>query len=100
MAQVICTLPNASEEISGVAFTAHESGMISAEISDELAADFASIRGYQLVGDEAAPVREDADLSDLSDLTAKATALGIDVKKAWGASRIKAEIGRAEAATA
>ena len=97
MAQVICTLPNASEEISGVAFTAHESGMISAEISDELAADFASIRGYQIVGDEVAPVREDADLSDL---TAKATALGIDVKKAWGASRIKAEIGRAEAATA
>ena len=97
MAQVICTLPNASEEISGVAFTAHEAGMISAEISDELAADFASIRGYQVVGDEAAPVREDADLSDL---TAKATALGIDVKKAWGASRIKAEIGRAEAATA
>ena len=97
MAQVICTLPNASEEISGVAFTAHESGMISAEISDDLAADFASINGYQLVGDEAAPVREDADLPDL---TAKATALGIDVKKAWGASRIKAEIGRAEAATA
>ena len=97
MAQVICTLPNASEEISGVAFTAHESGMISAEISDELAADFASINGYQLVGDEVAPVRED---DDLSDLTAKATALGIDVKKAWGASRIKAEIGRAEAATA
>lgn len=51
MAKVICTLENASDEINGVKFEAVEGvGMVSAEISDELAAEFASIPGYEIVG--------------------------------------------------
>lgn len=50
MARVICTRPNASEEISGVKFTKHEQGMLSAEITDQLAAAFIEIRGYELAG--------------------------------------------------
>lgn len=49
MPKVLCTLENASEEISGVKFAAHERGMISEEISEEAAARFASIDGYELV---------------------------------------------------
>lgn len=147
MPQVICTLPNASEEISGVAFVPHELGMLSEPISDELAAHFASIRGYILVEDKkeavaeliaivteqapalsteavaalvtadvvalateqfatltaddvAAATKPAADEDDLAALAARATELGVDVKKNWGASRLKAEIGRAEAAKA
>ena len=53
MARVICALPNASEEIDDVKFEAVEGGMLSEEISDELAARFASIDGYKLVDGEA-----------------------------------------------
>jgi len=50
MPRVICFLPNASDNISGVSFTALEEGrLISAEISEELAAIFASVPGYELV---------------------------------------------------
>ncbi len=48
MAKVICTLPNASTKINGVAFVEHKLGMISEEVSDEVAAGFASIQGYVL----------------------------------------------------
>lgn len=51
--KVICTLPNASNLISGVQFFPHpdKSGaMVSEDISEERAAEFASINGYALVG--------------------------------------------------
>lgn len=48
MAKVICTLPNASNSINGIAFAEHELGMISEDVSDEVAASFTSIRGYVL----------------------------------------------------
>jgi hypothetical protein len=45
--RVLCALPNASEEISGVRFTPTDDGLMrSEEISEEVAAVFLSIPGY------------------------------------------------------
>lgn len=43
---ITCTLPNASTEISGVAFTATDGGMVSEPVADEVAAGFDGIPGY------------------------------------------------------
>ena len=67
MARVICNLPNAAEEISGVRFVASEGGMVSEDISDAQAAYFASIPGYVLIAGQQPPVDEtkaDADPAD------------------------------------
>lgn len=53
MSRVICDLPNASLEISGVRFQKLEDGrFISDEIGDEVTAIFLSIPGYELDEDE------------------------------------------------
>lgn len=44
--RVICNLPNASDNISGVAFTKHGGQMVSEEISDEQAARFLGVSGF------------------------------------------------------
>lgn len=49
MPRVICTLPNASETINGVAFTLDRGQMVSEEVDEATAANFAAIPGYQLV---------------------------------------------------
>lgn len=49
MPRVLCKLPNASAFINGVAFEAVEDGMLSAEIGEAEAANFALIPGYELV---------------------------------------------------
>lgn len=89
MAKVICSLPNASELINGVKFFEHEAGVISEEISDEVAAAFASIKGYVL---EAAQAVDE----ELAALRARATELGIAFKSNWKKDRLSAEIARAE----
>jgi hypothetical protein len=48
MPKVLCTLPNASTKINGVAFVTHKLGMISEEIDDAVAKQFAAIRGYEI----------------------------------------------------
>lgn len=58
MAKVICTLPNAADLINGVVFTPCPDGMISEDITDEQAENFASIPGYQLVASAAGPAVE------------------------------------------
>ena len=55
MAKVICTLSNASTKINGVTFTADRGQMISDEITDDQAAAFAAIPGYEIVGAKKAP---------------------------------------------
>lgn len=55
MARVLCTLPNASDTINGVRFTADRGQMVSDEISDAQAAAFTAIPGYQLVPAKAPP---------------------------------------------
>lgn len=56
MAKVICSLPNASEMINGVAFVSHKLGMISEEIADDVAANFAKIKGYVVADRRGKPV--------------------------------------------
>lgn len=48
MPKVICVLENASDNISGVAFSAHERGKISEDIDQATADRFVSIGGYEL----------------------------------------------------
>jgi hypothetical protein len=50
--KVICTRPNASEEINGVKFEKHPDGigMVSEPIDADTAQHFLSIEGYELVG--------------------------------------------------
>jgi uncharacterized protein YunC (DUF1805 family) len=88
MAKVICKLPNASEEISGVKFesTIDGIGMISEEISDEQAASFMRTAGYALA---------DAPDAEMVALTAQATELGIKIDSRWKAARLTAEIAKA-----
>jgi hypothetical protein len=48
---VICTLPNAAEEINGVAFEAHPDGYrIAHDVPVDEAENFASIPGYEIAG--------------------------------------------------
>lgn len=47
MPRVLCTLENASTEINGVKFEAVENGMLSEDVSDEVAENFLSITGYE-----------------------------------------------------
>jgi hypothetical protein len=46
MKRVLCTLPNASESISGVTFVEHVGGMLSDEIDEALADIFLSVDGF------------------------------------------------------
>jgi hypothetical protein len=98
MVQIVCTRPNASEEISGVKFTQHEQGMLSEDISDEQAAVFLSIPGYHVLGAEPHGDGRETEDDDIEALKARAAELGIEVKAAWKAPRLKAEIKRAEEA--
>lgn len=53
MSYVICTLLNASNEISGVAFEDHPEGKVSVEaVPADVAERFASIEGYKVVKDK------------------------------------------------
>lgn len=45
--RIICTLPNASDNINGVAFIAGAGGMVSEEIPAAVAERFLSIPGYK-----------------------------------------------------
>lgn len=61
MPRVICDLPNASLEISGIKFSPlDEGGLISEDISEEQAKRLASIPGYTVDEDDRAPAPEPA----------------------------------------
>lgn len=53
--RILCSLPNTSTEINGISFEATEQGMLSEPVSPEVAAPFATIRGYRVITEEAAP---------------------------------------------
>lgn len=55
MTKVLCTLPNAADEISGVKFTPVDGGMLSEELSSDRAAGFLAIPGYVEHAEEPAP---------------------------------------------
>lgn len=110
MAKVLCTLPNASELINGVKFAPHASGgMLSEDITDAQAEDFASIPGYELVGAPKAPATDpvaDADAAkaaadaERAALVARAEAIQFKVKANWSLERLKSEVESAEAEAA
>jgi len=49
MKHVLCTLPNASTLINGVAFTVMADGMLSVPVADDIAESFAAIAGYTAI---------------------------------------------------
>lgn len=56
MSYVICTLPNAADEINGIPFKAHAKGKISVEkLPEARAKAFAAIPGYELADAADAP---------------------------------------------
>lgn len=58
---VICTLPNASDEINGIPFEDHEDGKISkVAVSAEVAEGFAQIDGYKVVEAKAKAAKKGA----------------------------------------
>lgn len=99
MPKVLCTLPNASDEISGVKFVTHAKGMLSEDVADEVAAAFTTIPGYELVGAKG-PDDSDDDSAEKDALLARAEAVKLAVKNNWGLPRLKAEVEKAEAEAA
>jgi hypothetical protein len=101
MPKVLCTLPNASDLISGVKFVTHAAGMLSEEISDEVADGFIAVPGYELVG-EKKPSAEEADAAAAAKeaakaaLLARAEAVELKVKANWSLERLTAEVESAE----
>lgn len=102
MVQVICTLPNASDEISGVKFSAHDEGMISEEVSQEVADGFLEIsNGYKLAGDvKTAKQPSDEDKAARDALLVKAAALGLTVNTRWSLTTLADRVAAAEAEAA
>jgi hypothetical protein len=50
MARVKCSVPSVSEgEINGVAFAGEAGGLLSAEVTQEVAEAFAAVPGYEIV---------------------------------------------------
>lgn len=49
MKQILCTLPNAAEQINGVVFNEHPQGRLSVPIDDDIAEGFMTIEGYTLL---------------------------------------------------
>lgn len=52
--KVLCTLPNASENINGVKFSSTDDGMLSEDVSEEVAKRFSAIEGYSIVDTKSA----------------------------------------------
>lgn len=105
MPKILCTLPNASEEIGGIKFTAHEKGMLSEDVSDEQAQRLASIPGYELVGGEpqkpaSNPDGDAAKDAEKADLIKRAEDVGLKVKQNWSVERLRTEVEQAEKAAA
>lgn len=97
MPKVLCTLPNASTLISGVAFTAHANGMLSEDVSDAVAAEFAAVPGYSIVG-AADPAAAAAAEAEKAALLARADAVKLKTKGNWSIERLKSEVESAESA--
>lgn len=100
MPKVLCTLPNASEDIGGVKFVSHAKGMLSEEVSDAVAKRLATIPGYEIIGatPPQAPVIDESKAAERAALAAKAEALGLKVKGNWSLERLASEVADAEKA--
>lgn len=95
--RVICILPNASDEISGVKFEPVEGGMLSEDISEDVANLFLEIpHGYKLyeAPAEGAAVNQD----EKKALLEEAGKLGLTIHPRTAVDKIRAEIEKAKAA--
>ena len=92
--RILCTLPNASNCISGVAFEQIDGGVLSEEIDEQAAELFLSVPGF------AAYQEGGEDAGEFARLQTEAEALGIKVKGNWKIARLSAEIENAKAAAA
>lgn len=99
MPKILCTLPNASDLISGVKFATHAKGMVSEDVSDDVAAAFASIPGYEIVSAAPAP-DADAEATEKAALIERAAVIEFKIKANWSLERLKAEVEAAEASAA
>ena len=102
MTKILCSLPNASERIDDIAFTQHANGMLSEDVSAEVAARFASIPGYAIVGetDPGAEAIKAAGEAEKLALLERADAIQFKVKSTWGVDRLRNEVDAAEKAAA
>lgn len=98
MPKVLCTLPNASEEISGVKFSAHAKGMVSEDVSDETAAYFAAIGGYEIIGAKSSETETNDGDDEKAALLARAEAIQFKTKASWSVERLRTEVENAESA--
>ena len=97
--RVLCILENASDEISGVKFEQVEGGMLSEEISDDVAALFLEIpHGYRVYEAPAAGAAVNKD--EKQALLAEASALGLVISPRTAVDKIRAQIDEAKAAAA
>lgn len=105
MPKVICTLPNASEEISGVKFQPHpdrEGVMVSETVDDNVAARFCSIPGYELLATKPAVDAEEKtrERDEKEALLKRAAELNVVVSNRWGLEKLRESVQAAEAAAA
>jgi len=59
---VLCVLPNASKQISGISFEQTVDGMIARDVPEEIALKMGSIEGYEIkeaAGDKSSPPATD-----------------------------------------
>lgn len=98
MARVVCTRPNAAEEISGVKFEQIEGGMLSEEIDQETVDMFLEVGGYHVYGAEDSDKPEGDGYVTKAELIEQAKALGITVAKSWSMAKIAEEIAAAQPA--
>lgn len=97
MPKILCTLPNASLYINGVTFVSHAKGVLSEDVTDAVAADFAAIPGYEIVGATDAADKAAAE-AEKAALMARADAAGLKTKGNWSLERLTAEVESAEKA--
>lgn len=112
--KIICTLPNCSERLNGpvegesVQFVPHIKGMISEEVSDEVADYFLSVPGFiKATRGAARPADEEDDQPSNADedaeiraLVERAKAVNLTIGDRWKLPRLRAEVEKAEAADA
>lgn len=124
MPKIVCTIPGAPVEIGGLAgivkFEKRADGMLAADVSDDEAEHFLSIKGYSLddgkavtapkkaaaeVGEaeaaaEAARKAAEAEAAAIEALRQRAAAAGLEVDNRWKIARLTSEVDRAEALAA
>lgn len=122
MTKIVCAIPGAPLEIGGLAgivkFEQRSDGLLAADVSDDEAEHFLSIKGYSLdtgkavatmknadpteaeVAAEAARKAAEAEAAAIEAMRQRAAAAGLEVDNRWKIARLTSEVERAEALAA